>query len=361
MQIFLIESYYDGSHKNWADGLIANSTHNFTLFDLPGRFWKWRMQGSAITIAERINQHRIKPDIILCSSLIDLACLKALVRHKNAVYIMYMHENQLTYPMSKYSKDNYQELSLGYLNYKSCLSSDYVIFNSYYHLEEFLKASKKLLGIMPDFNNLYSVELIRIKSSVIPIGMNIDIIHEYLSENEKYHNDSPTLIWNHRWEQDKNPELYLKLISDLDASGLDFQLNFTNVKNGEVIKKIINDFGNRISHIVDCKSYPEYLHILHNSDIIPVTSNHDFFGLSVLEAIYMKCLPILPDSLCYQEHFINSQVEYFYNTYNELLDKTISAILNWKSQSLSLKNRRIKNYNWKNIIIQYDNFFDKLI
>ena len=36
-------------------------------------------------------------------------------------------------------------------------------------------------------------------------------------------------------------------------------------------------------------------------DIIPVTSNHDFFGISVMEAVFCNVWPILPDRLSYKE------------------------------------------------------------
>lgn len=51
MRILLIEPYYGGSHKAWADGLWHYSRHHIDLLTLPAQFWKWRMQGGAITLA----------------------------------------------------------------------------------------------------------------------------------------------------------------------------------------------------------------------------------------------------------------------------------------------------------------------
>jgi glycosyltransferase involved in cell wall biosynthesis len=361
MQIFLVESYYDGSHKSWADGLIANSKHNFTLFNLPGRSWKWRMQGSAITIAELINKKNLRPDIILSSSLIDLACLRTLVNYKNIKYVLYMHENQLTYPLSIYSKDNYQELSLGYLNYKSCLSSDYVIFNSEYHQRVFLDACTQLLLKMPDYQNLYSIDRIKEKSTVIPVGLDTGILNQFLSSGKCNETESPTLLWNHRWEYDKNPDLFLKLISDLEKTGIDFRLNFTNIKNNDLVNKIKNDYGHKINYIGHCHNYEDYLQVLLDSDIIPVTSSHDFFGLSVLEAIYMGCQPILPNDLCYSEHFISDPAPYIYADYEELLSKTLFFIKTWKFKSPKTDNPSIKDYNWKKVVERYDNYLEGIV
>ena len=361
IKIFLVESYYNGSHKTWADGLIANSKHSFTLFNLPGRFWKWRMQGSAITIAERINKNNLKPDIILCSSIIDLACLRSLVNYKNAKYVIYMHENQLTYPLSQYSKDNYQELSLGYLNYKSCLSSNYVIFNSDYHQKVFLNACVNLLKKMPDYRNINSVDKIREKSVFIPIGMDIGFLNQFILDRKHKPTDSPTLLWNHRWEHDKNPDLFLKLITDLDAKGVDFKLNFTNILKNDIVEKIKNNYGDKINYIGHCSNYEDYLQILFDSDIIPVTSRHDFFGLSVLEAIYMGCQPILPSDLCYREHFLSDSEQYFYSNYEGLIQKTLLFLQKYKFKSPESDTPKILDYNWNKIIERYDNYFESIV
>ena len=49
-------------------------------------------------------------------------------------------------------------------------------------------------------------------------------------------------------------------------------------------------------------SFEEYARLLHLADILPVTSQQDFFGGSVVEAIYCNCHPILPNRLAYTDH-----------------------------------------------------------
>ncbi len=43
MRILLLEPYYGGSHRSWADGYVAHSRHNVMLLTLPARFWKWHL------------------------------------------------------------------------------------------------------------------------------------------------------------------------------------------------------------------------------------------------------------------------------------------------------------------------------
>ena len=40
MKVLLIEPYYGGSHRAWAEGYAAHSSHGLTLLTLPARFWK---------------------------------------------------------------------------------------------------------------------------------------------------------------------------------------------------------------------------------------------------------------------------------------------------------------------------------
>ena len=51
MRIALIEPYFSGSHKLWASGLKKYSNHKIEIISLPGKYWKWRMRGGAITLA----------------------------------------------------------------------------------------------------------------------------------------------------------------------------------------------------------------------------------------------------------------------------------------------------------------------
>ena len=64
MKIFIVEPYYGGSHKQWADTYQKTSRHEVTIYGLPGRHWKWRMEGAAIELANRLNQVKELPDLL---------------------------------------------------------------------------------------------------------------------------------------------------------------------------------------------------------------------------------------------------------------------------------------------------------
>ena len=37
-------------------------------------------------------------------------------------------------------------------------------------------------------------------------------------------NDIPIILWNHRWEYDKNPEDFFKCLKEIQSKNIDFQL-----------------------------------------------------------------------------------------------------------------------------------------
>ena len=57
LNIVLIEPFYTGSHKAWAEGYQQSSQHNIHIISLKGIYWKWRMHGGAITLAKMFNEY----------------------------------------------------------------------------------------------------------------------------------------------------------------------------------------------------------------------------------------------------------------------------------------------------------------
>ena len=99
MKILLLEPYYTGSHKQWADGYKHYSDNEIRILNMRGQFWKWRMHGGAITLAKEFNKMSWQPDRILSTDMLDLTTFLALTRHKTSVIptAIYFHENQLSY------------------------------------------------------------------------------------------------------------------------------------------------------------------------------------------------------------------------------------------------------------------------
>ncbi|MCY4225715.1 MAG: DUF3524 domain-containing protein [Bacteroidetes bacterium] len=305
MNVLALEPWYGGSHRNFVDGLIRSSRHEYHLITMSARFWKWRLQGGAQTLARKSRQaikNGFKPDIILASSMVNVPAFLALVRREigDIPVVYYLHENQLTYPLASEVK---RDLSYSYINYLSCLASDQVVFNSEYHYKEFIHALPSLLRVFPDYTHLHTVSEIRAKSRVIHLGMDLQS-HAQYAQTELGKDSPPVVLWNQRWEYDKNPEAFFRLMNRLDDSGCRFRLILAGKRFEEQPSEFdiaFERYAERILHYGYAENFEEYSKLLHRADIVVSTAIHEFFGIAMLEAIYCGCHPLLPNRLSYPE------------------------------------------------------------
>ena len=78
LKILLIEPYYTGSHKKWANDYRRLSNHNVKILSLKGQFWKWRMHGGAVTLADKFNKINWKPNLIIATDMLDFTTFLSL-------------------------------------------------------------------------------------------------------------------------------------------------------------------------------------------------------------------------------------------------------------------------------------------
>lgn len=360
MQIALIEAFYTGSHKRWADELQQFSSHKIDIFHLKGNYWKWRMHGGAITLANQFLEKAKQYDLILVTDMMDVALFKSLIseKHNNTPIVLYFHENQLCYPWSETDRDVQQnrDSHYGFINFSSALVADKVFFNSQFHKNAFLGALHNFLKGFPDYNELSSIKKIEEKSEVLHLGMDLQKFDKY----QKAQNQKPLILWNHRWEYDKNPNDFFKALYKMQEKSLDFEL----VVLGENFRKIPEEFEiakeklkDKIIFMGYAESFKDYANWLWRAHILPVSSKQDFFGGSVVEAIYCGCHPILPNRLAYPEHLPNYP-HLFYNSFEELWEKLEDAILNFTY--LQSAHEFVKKYDWYEIVGEYDEKFKQI-
>ncbi|MFQ5459319.1 MAG: DUF3524 domain-containing protein, partial [Anaerolineae bacterium] len=78
MRVALVVPYLTGSHEAWASGYAAASRHDVRVLGMPGRFWKWRMHGGAVTMARRLSEEGGAPDVVLATDMLDVAAFRGL-------------------------------------------------------------------------------------------------------------------------------------------------------------------------------------------------------------------------------------------------------------------------------------------
>lgn len=363
-KILILEPFFGGSHQSWAEQLAKRSKHEIKILGLSAHHWKWRMHGGAVTLAQRYMEMDFKADFILATDMLDLTTFLALTRSKTAdsKTAIYFHENQLNYPWSP--KD--QDLKLkrkhhyAFINYVSALAADRCFFNSQYHKELFLAELPNFLNMFPSPQNKQTINQITAKSEVLELGMNLKAFDQYKSYPDEKRG---VILWNHRWEYDKNPKAFFEALFTLNANGIDFKLVVLGAKNEQypaIFDEAKNVLADKILHWGYVEKFEDYAKWLWKSDILPVTSIQDFFGMSVIEAVYCNVKPLLPKRLAYPGHFPQSylQAPFFYEE-GESLAKRIQGVLFSMSMFRKQETQQyVKHYDWDNLIGKYDQNFE---
>lgn len=361
LEIALIEPFFGGSHQQWATGWQQHSQHNIQLFTLPDRHWKWRMHGAAVTLARQLVSSDFHPDLIVTTDMLDVAVFTSLLRKQlpKTPVLLYMHENQLTFPWSPDDPDKplHRDRHYGFINYTSALAADEVWFNSEYHQQSFLSALPEFLHAFPDHKNLATVEELKNKSRVMPLGLDLSAMDTIKDEPVDRPNRA-VLLWNHRWEYDKGPDTWHQQLVQLRHRGLEFKLIVLGEQYEQYPKAfdaIQADFADDILQFGFATNREEYYRWLCQADILPVTSRHDFFGVSVVEAMYANVIPVLPKRLAYPEHIPEAyHTAFFYENDNEGLNFLHRQIMNVRLLRKQRTDHFVQQYDWKVQAPKYD-------
>jgi glycosyltransferase involved in cell wall biosynthesis len=369
MNIWLVEPYYSGSHRAWADGYQAHSRHAVRLLTLPGRFWKWRMQGGAVTLARKAQALDERPDLILASDMLNLPTFLTLTSDlANVPVALYFHENQLTYPLQPGEK---RDLHYGFINFVSALRAEALLFNSAYHLETFFDELPRLLKHFPDHNELWAVDALQNKAQVLPLGLDLARLdahrphrcgHQGEQVGPRPAADRPLILWNHRWEYDKNPESFFRAIYALAGEGLSFGL----VLLGESFRTQPAEFlearqrlPDRIVHFGYAEDAATYARLLWRADIVVSTALHEFFGAAIVEACFCGCFPILPRRLSYPELIPAAQHDAcLYDDFDDLLDRLRQALLHVEQIRRFSLEQHMDQFEWRQMAPHYDDLLE---
>ncbi len=303
VKVLALEPYHGGSHKAFLDGWSSRSAHQWTILGLPPYKWKWRMRHAAVTFARQVEELVAagrRWDVLFCSDMLNLAefvgLLPAEVRSAlGSRRIVYFHENQLTYPVRQENERDYQ---FAFTNLTSALAADEVWFNSAFHRDALLEAATDLLRRMPDHQPLEIIEAIRRRSQVHWPG---------IAERPPRGARRPgplRILWAARWEHDKNPEAFFEALGQLETRGRDFRVSVIGEQFRDtppVFDQARLRFADRIDRWGHQPSRAEYDAALAEADVIVSTANHEFFGISVVEAIAAGAFPLLPRRLSYPE------------------------------------------------------------
>jgi glycosyltransferase involved in cell wall biosynthesis len=353
--IGLLEPYHTGSHARWADGLTRFTSHTIVPYTLPGRFWKWRMHGAAVTLVRRFLEDGALVDLFLATDMLDLTTFLALTRPEtaNTPCVAYFHENQLTYPPPPGEK---RDLHYGFTNYTSALAADRVLFNSAYHRAVFLDELPSLLKHLPDFNELGTIDAIAARSDVLPLGLDL---RRFDAHRPRKRPGGPLrILWNHRWEYDKQPGIFFEALYRLQEEGLAFEVTVLGKsfrQQPDEFREAEERLAGHIRHWGYVEDFAAYARLVWEADVQVSCAIQDFFGSSSCEAIYCDCFPILPNRLNYPSFIPEEQhAACLYDNTQGLVERLRRACENPETvRAVSLR-RHVEGYDWQRLINRYD-------
>lgn len=327
MRIAIVEPYFGGSHAAWADGYRTHSSHDVVVISHTDRFWKWRMHGSHVTLAGDFADEVAANgtfDVVVCSSMLNVPGFLGLARAAvgSARVVVFMHENQLGYPLSPRDK---VDLTYPMVNWTSMLAADLVVFNSQYHYDQWFDAIPRFLRQFPDYQQHPLIADVVARSMVLPVGVDLQRFDQATSAA----GFAPRIVWNQRWEYDKGPAELARALTSLRHRGADFEL----VLAGEQFPTDPYEFvelqdllGDRMVHYGWAEP-DDYVSLLASSNVVVSTAHHEFFGISVTEAVYAGAFPVLPNRVVYPERIPTQyHARCLYEEDNDLVDKLEWAV-----------------------------------
>jgi glycosyltransferase involved in cell wall biosynthesis len=347
---------------------MRHTGHNVRLFPLDGRFWKWRMQGGALELAPLVEAALAAesavgpPDAILCTDMLNLPSWLALLRGKLPARIpvlLYMHENQLTYPWRPGEK---VDLTYAMINWLSQCCAQGIAFNSQYHLDAWFAALPNLLKHFPDYNQLQRIAEVRERCCVLPVGIESPTRNQESKISPQPATDplatAPLILWNQRWEYDKRPDRFFALLYRLAEEEVPFQLAVA----GENFRNVPKEFDEAHTRLMDrvvhwgyAPDRSTYDNLLASADLVISTADHEFFGISILEAVAAGATPLLPNRLSYPELFPQAtHTQIIYEDETDLYEKARRLLLKETAAPLGLAQHVSQTYGWNRVANQYD-------
>jgi glycosyltransferase involved in cell wall biosynthesis len=306
LDVLAVEPWNSGSHAAFLNGLMERSRHRVRSLTLPGRFWKWRQTGSGLGLGARAARGP-RPDLVFASDFLHLPDFLAVTRRAwpgpPVPAVLYFHENQLSYPLQEgHDLDRAYALA----NLSGAAAADAVWFNSAYHMESFLTDLDALLAACPDHAPAVLAYEIAQKSAIVPLGVDLEGLDAALdAQADPAPRTGPlTLLWNHRWEHDKNPEAFFGACDRLTAAGAEFRvivLGQSFSASPAIFAEARERLGDRVLHWGFVPERAAYARLVARADVAVSLARHDFFGVAVVEAMHVGVLPLLANRLNYPD------------------------------------------------------------
>lgn len=304
-RILLLSAYDSASHRYWREGLCsALPEYEWVVKCQPARHFSWRVRTSGWHWALGDDPDFEQAfDLIIATSLSGVAPLMALRPALQTVPLwVYFHENQFAHPLAQGgARDSAANAAIRagwcFQSLQNAWCARFVSFNSNYNRDTFLAGARQLLRRAPEQLPGDPLSRIEANSDVLPAPLRAEFLAYRIQKKEP-----GLIVWNHRWEWDKQPERFLRALASLNEKNIPFRLAMMGSGGGkrDELKCWRELLGERVVHWGEAT--PEtYRHWVSRADFGVSTSLHDFQGLAMLELAQAGATVILPRRLAYPE------------------------------------------------------------
>jgi len=342
--------------------------------------------------------------------------------------ILYMHESQLAYPiargvpLTRETSDERQDRGplpkrlagvtpaaggpkrdwgLLFADLASAAAAECVLFNSRHHRDEFFRGVTDLLALVPDAAPRGVHSLLRRRSRIVYPGVELSDIAEpapasrpargtrgdphspaleaslgpaaspapAASPDAAFPPDAapgPLILWNHRWEFDKNPVEFFAALRAVVERGGRFRLALLGESARIVPKPFLAArewFGAELVHYGRVPTRREYARWLAKADIVVSTSEHENFGLSWIEAMAAGAWPLLPRRVAYPELLPRRfHADHLYDGREDLVRRLMDLCADPRrlTTARSARAAAARRYDWLKRIGEFDRIFGEM-
>jgi glycosyltransferase involved in cell wall biosynthesis len=337
MHVVQFESFGTGSHHAAHDSikrLVGDRADSWSEIVGPGTKVHWHLVAGSLWAADeiqRVAEARGSVDCLLIGGTVNLAEILGILSSRGidcsgVRTVYYMHEAQAAYPSTR------EDTSAIWAQLSSAAAATVVAFASEYAARVWAEATAawlRRISVAP-MRRAAERALASVAAHSLVLPLPVEVAPSLALERVPPPLDTPlAIVWNHRWEHDKRPDTFVRVLLALHTRGLAFTVDilgqtFSSATNDADTAAALETLRPYIRRQAYLPSRDAYLSVLAAADVAVSTADHEFFGLAMLEATLAGAHPLCPDRLAYPtvlEVPKRGRDDFFYRTEAQLTKK----------------------------------------